>query len=130
MHCVMADTLCRRPVQHEAAEPAAGNARHVLALHHELVVQGSSLHAQCQTRCAGALFGMNLQSGLEETPGMFWPVVQGSCLAAVLTYTAIYAYWRRMPNYAHRQRVADIEVGCAACTWLLTRGCLAACKPA
>jgi hypothetical protein len=31
-----------------------------------------------------AYFGMNLSSGLEEVPGVFWPVVQASVVAARL----------------------------------------------
>ena len=40
---------------------------------------------------------------------MFWPVVRWSALAALVTYTAIYSYWRRMPNYVHQRRVNEIQ---------------------
>ena len=41
---------------------------------------------------------------------MFWPVVRWSALSAAVTYTAIYSYWRRMPNYQHQRRVNEIQV--------------------
>ena len=40
---------------------------------------------------------------------MFWPVVKWSALTAVVTYAAIYSYWRRMPNYQHQRRVNEIQ---------------------
>ena len=46
----------------------------------------------------------------QEAPNMFWPVVRWSALSAVVTYTAIYSYWRRMPNYQHQRRVNEIQV--------------------
>ena len=47
---------------------------------------------------------------MQEAPQTFWPVVQVSSFAAVAVYLGINLWWRRMPNYAHRARLADIQV--------------------
>ena len=48
---------------------------------------------------------------LQEVPNVFWPVVQFSGAAAVSVYVGIYVWWKHVPHYAHRQRIADIQVG-------------------
>ena len=45
---------------------------------------------------------------------MFWPVAQFAAVAGVATYVGIYVYWKHVPHYAQRQRIADIQVGTAA----------------
>ncbi len=39
-----------------------------------------------------AFFGMNLDSGWEDIPGMFWPVVQGSVTTGLICAGLIYTY--------------------------------------
>ena len=58
---------------------------------------------------------------VQDAPHTFWPVVQMSALAAVATYVSIYYYWRRMPNYAHRKRISDVQVCTLA--WRLAADC-------
>ena len=56
-----------------------------------------------------AFFGMNLASGLEDTPGAFWPVVAASVTAALALGTAVTLGWRRWPRAAAAARAADMQ---------------------
>ncbi|PSC69475.1 Magnesium transporter MRS2-4 [Micractinium conductrix] len=56
-----------------------------------------------------AFFGMNLSSGLEEVPGVFWPVVQTS-LAFGLACTALtYGYYKIGPKRRYKARLRDMR---------------------
>ena len=48
----------------------------------------------------------------QDVPNVFWPVAQLAAVAAVATYIGIFVYWKHVPHYAHRQRIADIQVRC------------------
>lgn len=41
-----------------------------------------------------AYFGMNLSSGLEDVPGVFWPVIQASLVAGATGSGLMFGYYK------------------------------------
>ena len=56
-----------------------------------------------------AWFGMNLTTGLEGTPGVFWPLVGWSATAAACLGGGVWLGWRRWPRAAAAARAADLQ---------------------
>lgn len=56
-----------------------------------------------------AFFGMNLDSGLEDLPGVFWPVVQGSVTTGLVCASLIYTYWKIGPKRKYTARLQDMR---------------------
>lgn len=56
-----------------------------------------------------AFFGMNLDSGFENVPGVFWPVVQGSTAAGMLLAGLMYAYYKFGPKRRYAARLRDMR---------------------
>lgn len=56
-----------------------------------------------------AFFGMNLDSGLEHVPGIFWPVVQGSVITGLLGAGAMYTYYKYGPKRRYAARLRDMR---------------------
>lgn len=56
-----------------------------------------------------AFFGMNLDSGLENVPGIFWPVVQGSVITGLLGAGAMYTYYKFGPKRRYAARLRDMR---------------------
>jgi magnesium transporter len=54
-------------------------------------------------------FGANLASGLEDAPGVFWPLVAWSAAGAAALGGAIALGWRRWPRAAAAARAADMQ---------------------
>ena len=52
---------------------------------------------------------MNLQSGLEDVPGMFWPVAGWSVAGAAALGLGVHALLRWWPDASHRRRLADLK---------------------
>jgi magnesium transporter len=55
-----------------------------------------------------AFFGMNLRSGLEDVPGLFWPILGWSVAGAAALGLGVHALLRWWPDAAHRRRLADL----------------------
>jgi magnesium transporter len=56
-----------------------------------------------------AFFGMNLDSGLENVPGIFWPVVQGSLITGLFGAGAMYTYYKYGPKRRYAARLRDMR---------------------
>ena len=56
-----------------------------------------------------AYFGMNLSSGMEDVPGMLWPVAQSSLLAGIGMATLVYAYYKFGPKRRYQARLRDMR---------------------
>ena len=54
-------------------------------------------------------FGANLSSGLEDAPGVFWPLAAWSAAGAVVLGGAVAMGWRRWPRAAAAARAADMQ---------------------
>jgi hypothetical protein len=52
---------------------------------------------------------MNLDSGLEDIPGLFWPVVQGSVTTGLVCAGLIYTYWKIGPKRKYTARLQDMR---------------------
>jgi hypothetical protein len=52
---------------------------------------------------------MNLDSGLEDLPGMFWPVVEGSVAAGLVAAVGMYAYYKYGPKRRYAARLRDMR---------------------
>ena len=73
-----------------------------------LLISIASLGGLLSTMPA-AYFGMNLDSGLEDLPGMFWPMVQGSVASGILVSSMIYTYYRYGPKRRYAARLRDMR---------------------
>ena len=56
-----------------------------------------------------AYFGMNLDSGLEDLPGLFWPVVQGSIATGLFCGSLVYLYYKFGPKRRYAARLRDMR---------------------
>lgn len=56
-----------------------------------------------------AYFGMNLDSGMEDLPGLFWPVVQGSIATGVMLGSLVYMYYKFGPKRRYAARLRDMR---------------------
>lgn len=56
-----------------------------------------------------AFFGMNLDSGLEDIPGIFWPVIQGSVAVGILGAASMYSYYKFGPKRRYAARLRDMR---------------------
>lgn len=52
---------------------------------------------------------MNLTSGLESTPDLFWNVVGGSCAAGACLFSGMVAYYQLWPMRNAKRRVNDMS---------------------
>lgn len=73
-----------------------------------LLISVASLGGLMSTLPA-AFFGMNLDSGLEDVPGMFWPVVQGSTAAGIGLAGLVYFYYKLGPKRRYAARLRDMR---------------------
>ncbi|EFN55977.1 hypothetical protein CHLNCDRAFT_145324 [Chlorella variabilis] len=56
-----------------------------------------------------AYFGMNLSSGMEEVPGVFWPMVQSSVVFGMLASLSMWMYYKVGPKRRYRARLRDMR---------------------
>jgi hypothetical protein len=56
-----------------------------------------------------AFFGMNLDNGVENVPGLFWPVVQGSVGLGVMGAGLMYGYYKFGPKRRYAARLRDMR---------------------
>ena len=56
-----------------------------------------------------AFFGMNLDSGMEDLPGVFWPVVQGSVTTGLVCAGLMYTYYKIGPKRKYTARLQDMR---------------------
>jgi len=56
-----------------------------------------------------AFFGMNLDSGFEQIPGLFWPVVQGSLFVGLGVTLVLYTYYKFGPKRRYAARLRDMR---------------------
>jgi hypothetical protein len=56
-----------------------------------------------------AYFGMNLFSGFEAAPGIFWPIVQGSLAVGGITAGSIWGYFKFGPKRRYQARLRDMR---------------------
>lgn len=85
----------------------AAQRNRIINLNLRLTVLTFSTAVACAT--PAAFFGMNLQSGLEDVPGMFWPVAGWSVAGAAALGLGVHALLRWWPDASHRRRLADLK---------------------
>ena len=73
-----------------------------------LIISIASLGGVMSTLPA-AYFGMNLDSGLEDIPGIFWPVVQGSVAIGLCISGFMYMYYKFGPKRRYVARLRDMR---------------------
>ena len=56
-----------------------------------------------------AYFGMNLSSGMEDVPGIFWPVAQFSLLTGLSGAGVMWGYFKWGPKRRYRARLRDMR---------------------
>ena len=88
-------------------ESLAAQRNRIINLNLRLTVLTFSTAVACAT--PAAFFGMNLQSGLEDVPGMFWPVAGWSVAGAAALGLGVHALLRWWPDASHRRRLADLK---------------------
>lgn len=70
-----------------------------------------------------ALFGMNLHSGMEQHPTLFYYVVGTSIASTIVLSFVLYGYYRFWPSRRHRQRLRDIAAIRSASCFDIFHGC-------
>lgn len=56
-----------------------------------------------------AYLGMNVSSGLEDVPGIFWPIVQASAVMGASAGGLLYGYYRFGPKRRYKARLRDMR---------------------
>ena len=84
----------------------AAQRNRIINLNLRLTVLTFSTAVACAT--PAAFFGMNLRSGLEDVPGLFWPILGWSVAGAAALGLGVHALLRWWPDAAHRRRLADL----------------------
>lgn len=56
-----------------------------------------------------AFLGMNVDSGLEEVPGLFWPIVEASLLMGGTGTACVYLYYKVGPKRRYTARLRDMR---------------------
>ena len=92
--------------QNSQKNSLAAQRNRIINLNLRLTVLTFSTAVACAT--PAAFFGMNLRSGLEDVPGLFWPILGWSVAGAAALGLGVHALLRWWPDAAHRRRLADL----------------------